>query len=118
MQPRRQQRNRGQPATWRLVFALLAMLAVGAQQLVAATHWHATVAAVGGASGSAPDDTGKRYDCLWCHVAAQASAAAPPALPQALVVPESFLVLVSAEHPLAVFPAPAHAWQSRGPPAI
>jgi hypothetical protein len=105
--------------TWRLVFVLLAVLATGAQQLVAATHWHAApaVAADAGA-GSTDGDTGKQHDCLWCHGAAHAAAAAPPAWQQPLVAPESFSVLAAAERLLAVVPAPAHAWQSRGPPAI
>jgi hypothetical protein len=107
------------PATWRLVLVLLAVLATGAQQLVAATHWHASAAMASDAgAGSTDGDTGKRHDCLWCHVAAHASAGAPPAVQQALAAPEALLVLVEAERSFSFVPAPAHAWQSRGPPAI
>lgn len=116
MQSRINQRRSQLPA-WQLLFVLLAVLAAGTQQLVAATHWHAAVAA-DSATGSTDGDPGRPHDCLWCHVAAHASAAVSPAPLPALAVAGSYLVLVSAEHPLAVIPAPAHAWQSRGPPAI
>jgi hypothetical protein len=119
MRPDSYQHNIHRPATWRMVLVLLAVLATGAQQLVAATHWHASAAMASDAgAGSTDGDTGKQHDCLWCHVAAHASAAPPPAVQQAPAAPETFLVLVEAERSFSFVPAPAHAWQSRGPPTI
>jgi hypothetical protein len=119
MRPDSYQHNILRPATWRMLLVLLAVLATGAQQLVAATHWHAaTVGLVAAASSSTDGEGDKQHDCLWCHSAAQAAAAAPPAIQQALAAPATFLVLVATESPFSFVPAPAHAWQSRGPPAI
>jgi hypothetical protein len=119
MRPDSYQHNIHRPATWRMVLVLLAILATGAQQLVAATHWHAaTVGSVAAASSSTDGEGDNQHDCIWCHSAAQASAAPPTPLLRALVAPATFLVLVAAEHPFSFVPAPAHAWQSRGPPVI
>jgi hypothetical protein len=102
----------------RVALVLLVLAATGAQQLIAQTHWHSLAGAQ--ASVAAPEQhTGATTDesCLLCHAAAHAGAAAPPSALQlftASLDPASYF----ASYHEAVVPAvPAHAWQSRGPPA-
>lgn len=109
--PRRRSRAR---------FALLLLLvaAFGAQQWALQVHWHAGVTAATAApaddGGSAPLDR----DCLWCHAASHAgAAAAPPAAPYVAVAAAGFGPLLPAGFDVPVVAPPAHAWLSRGPPA-
>jgi hypothetical protein len=117
MQQRRQQGNHRRP-NWRLLLALLLVFATGAQQLVAQTHWHDTVASSSAGSGSPDEGTDQHDDCVWCQIAAHASAAAPPVSFQILLAPDAFAFLAPVDYLAAVVPRPAHAWQSRGPPTI
>jgi Protein of unknown function (DUF2946) len=117
MQPYRQQRNTGR-RTWQVLLVLLAVLAAGVQQVVAQTHWHNPAVASQVGSGSPDDDTGKHDDCLWCQIAAHASAAAPPLSIQVLVAQDALVVRVPLELHAVAIPRPAHAWQSRGPPSL
>jgi hypothetical protein len=117
MSPRTPHRNSGR-RTWQLLLVLLAVLAAGAQQLVAQTHWHATAAVSGAVPGSTDDGAGKHDDCLWCRIAAHASAAAPPVLQRTLLAPQAWTVLVSPERHAVAISRPAHSWQSRGPPHL
>jgi len=101
-----------------LAIVLLALFAMGAQQLVAQTHWHAAASAqVDAGAGAAPEPGHSRDDdCLWCHAAAHASAAAPPTAALRLVLVKEFTVRVLPVRQLVSIALPAHAWQSRGPP--
>lgn len=115
----RHQQGTGQVRAWRFVLVLLALLATGAQQLVAQTHWHATSTQVGAVvSGAATPDNGAvtEDDCLLCQIAAHAAAAAPPPVAQILALLDRSAVQVPVVLHLVVIPSPAHAWQSRGPP--
>jgi hypothetical protein len=106
---------------WRLLLVLLALLAANAQQLVAHTHFHSGVAALAevAAGPAAPEEgSGRHDDCLLCQIAAHAAAAAPPSVQQLLPVASQILVsAVPAGRRSIVVTRPAHAWQSRGPPA-
>jgi hypothetical protein len=104
---------------WSLAVVLLALFAMGAQQLVAQTHWHAGVAQAD-VSAAAPDSGGhsREEHCLWCQAAAHASAAPPPAGAPRLVLVEEFSIRVLLVRQLVFSPQPAHAWQSRGPPTV
>ena len=99
-----------------LVFVVLA--ATGAQQLVAQSHWHAgpgtpaSVAAPSHDSGATTEES-----CLLCHVAAHAGAAAPPAAVQLFTASHTQVFHSASYHEADVPAVPAHAWQSRGPPA-
>ncbi len=112
------------PATrlrrWSLAVVLLSLLAMGAQQLVVQTHWHAAAAAQVDASAGAASEPGHTRDdnCLWCHAVAHASAAAPPTAALRLVLVEEFSLRVLPVRQLVFSPLPAHAWQSRGPPTV
>jgi hypothetical protein len=117
-QQRKQQGNHHRRQTWRLLLALLVVFATGAQQLVAQTHWHDTVAASSAGSGLPDDGAGTHDDCLWCQIAAHASAGAPPESLHVLLAPQVFAFPVPAGLHAVVVPRPAHAWQSRGPPSI
>jgi hypothetical protein len=104
---------------WSLPVVLLALFTMGAQQVVAQTHWHAAQAQVDAGAQPAPQPGHSRDDsCLWCQVAAHASAAAPPAAAPRLVLVEEFLVRVLPVPQPVSRPQPAHAWQSRGPPTV
>jgi hypothetical protein len=104
---------------WSLAVVLLALLAMGAQQFAAQTHWHATVAQVEAGVLPAPEPGhSTEDDCLWCHAAAHAASAAPPAVTPRLVLVEEFSLRVLQVRQLVSFPQPAHAWQSRGPPTV
>lgn len=102
----------------RVALVLVVLAATGVQQLVAQAHWHSWLGTT--ASVAAPShDTGATTEdhCLLCQIAAHAGAAAPPAALQLFVASQT-PVLYSASHHEADVPAvPAHAWQSRGPPA-
>jgi hypothetical protein len=102
---------------WRLLLVLALVFAAGAQQVVAQAHWHTTTVASHGQSG-APDGAGKTDDCLWCQIAAHASAAAPPAVLPVVHVPQVLAVRFARRLQSTVIPRPAHAWQSRGPPIV
>jgi hypothetical protein len=102
----------------RIALLLVVLAAMGAQQLVAQTHWHALATADASVSapagGSAPADK----DCLWCHIASHASvAAAPPAPLQLVAANEYVFIRLPAGYESDVPAQPAHAWLSRGPPA-
>jgi hypothetical protein len=108
----------GRVRVWSLALALLAIFAMGAQQLVAQTHWHTSVQAAAGGT-QVPDQGHSRHDtCLLCQIAAHASAAAPPATLLRLVAVEEFTVRVAEVRRLVFLPLPAHDWQSRGPPTV
>jgi uncharacterized protein len=99
-----------------LVFAVLA--ATGAQQLVAEAHWHSWLGTH--ASVAAPsDDVGATTDdrCLLCQVAAHAGAAAPPSAVHRFAADHNQVFHFASGHEAEVPAVPAHAWQSRGPPA-
>jgi hypothetical protein len=115
MTSRSRVRTTGTTGMWRLLLVLALVFAAGAQQVVAQAHWHTTTVASQGQSGS-PDGAGKTDNCLWCQIAAHASAAAPPAVLPSVVVPETHAVRIARGFESTVFPRPAHAWQSRGPP--
>lgn len=115
MTSRSRVRTTGTTGMWRLLLVLALVFAAGAQQVVAQAHWHTTTVASQGQSGS-PDGAGKTDDCLWCQIAAHASAAAPPGLLQSVLIPPGFAVCAALDPDSSVFPRPAHAWQSRGPP--
>ncbi len=119
MSPGRNHRPARHLRHWLLALVLLALFAMGAQQLVAQTHWHATAAQVDAGTGPAPEPGHPRDDnCLWCHAAAHASAAAPPATALRLVPVEEFTVRVLPVRQPVLVALPAHAWQSRGPPTV
>ena len=102
----------------RTALVLLVLAATGAQQLVAQTHWHASVGTQ--ASVVAPEhDTGVTTDesCLLCHAAAHAGAAAPPSALQVFTASRQQVLYFASYHEAVVPAVPAHAWQSRGPPA-
>jgi hypothetical protein len=97
---------------------LLVLATTGVQQLVAQTHWHA--ASAGHAALSAPaGDTGfsAHSDCLLCRIASHAGIAAPPPAPGLFAFSHDLVSSVASYHEADVPAAPAHAWQSRGPPA-
>ena len=102
----------------RTALLLLALIATGVQQLVAQTHWHATKAAH--TSFAAPaDDAGAQAhdDCLLCRIASHAGIAAPPPAPALFAASHDPVSAVVSLHEADVPAVPAHAWQSRGPPA-
>lgn len=102
----------------RIALLLFVLAAMGAQQLVAQTHWHALPVADASVSAPAGGPVPADKDCLWCHIASHASvAAAPPASLQLAAATEYVLVLVPAGYASDVPVQPAHAWLSRGPPA-
>jgi hypothetical protein len=99
-----------------LVFAVL--VATGAQQLVAQAHWHSWLGTH--ASVAAPaDDTSATTEsaCLLCQVAAHAGAAAPPSAVPLFSASHNQVFYSASYHEADVPAVPAHAWQSRGPPA-
>jgi hypothetical protein len=106
------------PGAWRFALVLLGLLALGAQQLVAQTHWHALVAQAGADQPVPGDGHVRDADCLLCQIAAHAAAAAPPSVaPRLIPVAALHFVALPVRHETAFIPPPAHAWQSRGPPA-
>jgi hypothetical protein len=118
MQRRHYQHLTGRVRAWQLALALLAIFALGAQQLVAQTHFHAVVAQATGADPT-PDQGHARHDnCLLCQVASHASAAAPPSALLRLVAVEEFSIRVVEVRQLVFKALPAHDWQSRGPPTV
>jgi hypothetical protein len=121
MSSRPQLHSTSQVRAWRFVLVLLALLATGAQQLVAQTHWHAASTQAGAVVSDATTPDGGAatdHDCLLCQIAAHAAAVAPPPVLQQLVLLDRFEVQGPVVQHLVVIPSPAHAWQSRGPPAI
>ncbi len=109
------------PSVKRLRLALLfvVLAATGAQQFIAQTHWHALpggharVVAPSSDSGSNSED-----GCLLCQIASHAGTAAPPVAVLPLFTSSQILFFYVASSYEADVPAvPAHAWQSRGPPA-
>lgn len=103
----------------RTALLLLALAATGVQQLVAQTHSHAMPTA-GHASLAAPaDDSGAQAhdDCLLCRIASHAGIAAPPPAPGLFAASLDLVSVVASHHEADVPAVPAHAWQSRGPPA-
>jgi hypothetical protein len=105
-------------ASLRMALLLLALAATGVQQLVAQTHWHAMPAVH--ASVAAPaDDSGTQAhdDCLLCRIASHAGIAAPPPAAGLFAVRHDPVSAVASYHEADVPALPAHAWQSRGPPA-
>jgi hypothetical protein len=101
-----------------VLLLLLAVFAAGVQQVVAQAHWHAAAVAADTGAGSPGGNTDRHDDCQWCQIAAHAPAAAPPVSFQVLLAPGALAIRVPAERHASVIPSPAHAWQSRGPPAI
>lgn len=102
----------------RIALVLLVLAATGAQQLVAQSHWHALPGAH--SSVDAPADHGgasSEASCLLCQVAAHAGAAAPPSALQLFTASQSQVPYSASYHEADVPAVPAHAWQSRGPPA-
>jgi hypothetical protein len=72
------------------------------------------------ASAVAPaHDTGATTEegCLLCQVAAHAGAAAPPSAAQLFTANHTQVFYSASYHEADVPAVPAHAWQSRGPPA-
>lgn len=120
MGKRHHQHLTGRVRAWQLAFALLAIFAMGAQQLVAQTHFHAAVVAQADAgTASTPEQGHTRHDnCLLCQIASHASAAAPPTAVLRLVPIEEFSVRIAEVRQLVFTPMPAHDWQSRGPPTV
>jgi hypothetical protein len=105
-------------AQLRTALLLLVLVATGAQQLVAQTHWHG--ASSGHASLVAPAQDGGAQthdDCLLCRIASHAGIAAPPPAPTLFAVHPDLVSCVASPHEADVPAVPAHAWQSRGPPA-
>ena len=88
---------------------LLSLLAMGAQQLVVQTHWHAAAAAQVDSSAGAASEPGHTRDdnCLWCQAVAHASAAAPPTAALRLVLVEEFSLRVLPVRQLVFSPLPA-----------
>jgi len=104
---------------WRSALLLLCLLATGAVQLAAATHWHQPAQAAVSAGSPAPDAPGgaDTDGCLLCQVAAHAASAAPPPAPWALVSSlESRFESGGAAQGGALTYAPSHSWQGRAPP--
>jgi hypothetical protein len=102
----------------RAALLLLVLAATGVQQLVAQTHWHA--ASIGHASLAAPADGAGapvHDDCLLCRIASHAGIAAPPPAPNLFALCPDLVSCVASSHEADVPAVPAHAWQSRGPPA-
>jgi hypothetical protein len=120
MGKRQHQHLTGRIHAWQLALALFAIFAMGAQQVVAQSHWHtATVAQAGAATAPTPDQGHSRHDnCLLCQIASHATAAAPPTAVLRLVPVEEFTVRVAEVRPLVFTPMPVHDWQSRGPPTV
>jgi hypothetical protein len=120
MGKRQHQHLTGRVHAWQLALALLAIFAMGAQQLVAQTHWHnVAVAQAAAGSAPAPDQGHSRHDsCLLCQIASHASAAAPPTALLRLVPVREFSVRVAEVPQLDFISLPAHDWQSRGPPTV
>lgn len=110
----------GKLRAWQIALLMLGLFAVGAQQLVAQTHWHTQVVASANDPGSGAPVTGDRHDdCLLCQIAAHAGAAAPPAtILRLAVVPSQHVAPVASLVQSAPTLQPAHAWQSRGPPSV
>jgi hypothetical protein len=105
------------PRRLRIALLLLVLAATTVQQLVAQTHWH-YLPGVSAAMATPSNDSGTRTpdNCLLCQIASHAGAAAPPA-ELTLFAPRPVLVAEPVSHHQADVPvAPAHAWQSRGPP--
>lgn len=107
----------------RSALLLLCLLATGAVQLTAATHWHSS--AQGGVAADSPtprppSGDGPAHDgCLLCQVAAHAGATAPPPSPWALVsVQETALHSDAAARAAVPLHRPSHSWQGRAPPRI
>lgn len=116
--PLRPPSSRRFAAPLRTALLLLVLVATGAQQLVAQTHWHG--ASTGYASLAAPAhdaDTQSHDDCLLCRIAAHAGIAAPPPAPFLFASRHDLDSPVASHHEADVPAVPAHAWQSRGPPA-
>ncbi|MDQ2641903.1 MAG: hypothetical protein M3Y79_15140 [Pseudomonadota bacterium] len=111
-----------------LAILLLALTAFCAQQWAAQTHWHAAPGATAGlhagvqpAAEEAPTGgSGLPHpDCLWCHAAAHAAAAAPPPQWPALPISIAHSAFRPSAGTTAAFPSPlAWAWYSRGPPRL
>ncbi len=99
-----------------LVFAVLC--ATGVQQLVAQTHWHSWPGTHASLTAPADDNGGRTEDsCLLCQLAAHAGAAAPPSAVHLFTASQTQVSYSASYHEADVPAVPAHAWQSRGPPA-
>lgn len=119
MHQRRHQHLTGRVRGWQLALALLALFGMGAQQLVAQTHWHNIAQVAADTGSSAPDRSHSRHDdCLLCQIASHASAGAPPTTLLRLVAVEEFSVRIVEVRQLVYTPLPVHDWQSRGPPIV
>jgi hypothetical protein len=105
---------------WRAALVLLSLLATGAVQLAAATHWHPMGGspAVAGASQQTPaGDSGDR--CLLCQVATHLSSAAPPPSPWVLLAaPRTSAGFSDVAQRGVAIPLRSYAWQGRAPPRI
>lgn len=115
---RRPPSSRQLAAHLRTAVLLLVLAATGVQQLVAQTHWHAV--STGHASIAAPaHDAGTQShdDCLLCRIASHGGIAAPPPAPSLFAAIPRLVSSVASYHEADVPAVPAHAWQSRGPPA-
>ncbi|MEJ0098881.1 MAG: hypothetical protein WDO12_03735 [Pseudomonadota bacterium] len=101
-----------------MALLLLVLAATSAQQLVVQTHWHVVPVRRAVATAS-PTDAGSTTDdgCLLCQIAAHAGAAAPPAVLHEFTTGSDAVAYVAAFCSTDVPAVPAHAWQSRGPPA-
>lgn len=110
----------------RLALVLFALLAFGAQQWAARTHWHGLpdpsalqqgTASPAGTEVPADTPAAPHPDCLWCHLAAHAGAIAPPpSLPALLLAEAHDSGVVPVRHSADFIPPAAFAWHSRGPP--
>lgn len=105
---------------WRAALVLLSLVATGAVQLAAATHWHTLVAGTA-ATGSAPQSpAGDAGDgCLLCQVSAHLTSAAPPPAPWVhFAAPHTTSVFDDVAQRGVAILLPSHAWQGRAPPRI
>lgn len=106
------------PRALRVALLLVVLAAMAVQQLVAQTHWHAVphsrpaMVAPQGDSGTGTDN-----GCLLCQIAAHAASAAPPTALALFLVVRTHVDSAVSYHETDVPAVPAHAWQSRGPPA-
>lgn len=113
----------------RSALLLLVLLAFGAQQWTVHAHWHAAAGSIDAQAGitaamaadpaaPSPDPNQTHPDCVWCHAAAHAAAAAPPATWAGVPSLQAGFLFAAHFERIATFPAPSSwAWYSRGPPA-